>query len=89
MTNYNPTAKYVDQEWHTVKTLREYAKELEDQNHRYANRAATYELAFEIIKKYPTTSYRLFALIHDLVCNKSYLAEDITEIILSATKTGE
>jgi hypothetical protein len=84
MIVYSAT-EYVGKEQQETQLLNEHIKDLQEQNTRYANRAAAYELAHEIIKRYPTSSYRLLALIHDLVFNKLYLAEDVTEMLIKAT----
>jgi hypothetical protein len=83
MIVYSAT-EYVGKEQQETQLLNEHIKDLQEQNTRYANRAAAYELAHEIIKRYPTSSYRLLALIHDLVFNKLYLAEDVTEMLIKA-----
>jgi hypothetical protein len=84
MITYSPV-EYVGKEQQETQLLNEHIKDLQEQNTRYANRAAAYELAHEIIRRYPTSAYRLLATIHHLVCEKTYLAEDVTEMLISAT----
>lgn len=80
--------RYIDAEFHTVNTLREFANEQDATINRLTCTVGAYEQAYQIIGRYPATSLRLFAAINHLTAN-GYTVEDITEIILQATKTGE
>lgn len=68
----------------TEPTLRELVNMQQDEIARLDCQLASYQIAMNVINRYPKASYKLLALIEHLTCYRTYSAEDITDVIINA-----
>ena len=86
MTTYNPQAKYLEQPWHTVETLRTYAREQDALVTEYAAKLGACDY-LERIERTPN-AWRIYGTIDSLIA-KGYDADHIVGWLVAGEAQAE
>lgn len=85
MTNYDPTAKYLEQPWHTVETLRQHARDLEATLTEYGAKLGACDHLDRI--EHTPNAWRIYGTIDSLL-SKGYDSDHIVAWLLAGEAQG-
>lgn len=86
MTTYDPKAKYLEQPWHTVQTLREIAREQDAQLTEYSAKLGACDYLDRI--EHTPNAWRIYGTIDSLIA-KGYDADHIVKWLLAGEASEE